>query len=481
MSVKKYKNELDDHYFLGVVEDINDPKRMGRVRVRVERLHGRLNDKSFITTEDLPWCDVFFRGNVFAMPPVGKVVGVYYDNSDTYRGTINVIPHFDINLQRKAESLTEGEYESFYAPFFTSEHQYFKQDGKGLMFDYKKSYTNYKENGDITVGLRDNSSRISMGSPDAEQQALFGTRWIEWYDQLVEILLSGAFIGNLSAPVIPSPLLLTHLNLYKSMKESFLSRHLYFNDNFKVKANDRGFDQIQRGDNYSDESFNFTTQPNVQEYQPQERPISGGNPADNNCPPDNFSKNLASSKPPVDATPNEKLRTVNPIDGFENGEIPTDRLTISQKLLDSFPDEDDERKFLLDEVAKALDSLLDYYQTDKKENWNDIIATKGYQSIERQENIRKQNPISAPLAGKDPFGYANQFELFWGISRTDQELTSEIRRFLRGSRVLDESKDNSEELEILDWLLKNAPNYNLDLVGRTSSGEQQWWHWIYKP
>ena len=40
-------------WFMGVVEDRNDPMKLGRVRVRVLGIH--TDDKTQIKTEDLPW------------------------------------------------------------------------------------------------------------------------------------------------------------------------------------------------------------------------------------------------------------------------------------------------------------------------------------------------------------------------------------------------------------------------------------------
>jgi len=41
------------HWFMGVVEDRNDPEKLGRCRVRVAGYHTA--DKSILPTEDLPW------------------------------------------------------------------------------------------------------------------------------------------------------------------------------------------------------------------------------------------------------------------------------------------------------------------------------------------------------------------------------------------------------------------------------------------
>ena len=47
---------LKNNFFTGVVEDRNDPRLEGRVRVRIYGLH--TDDKQLISTGDLPWSDV---------------------------------------------------------------------------------------------------------------------------------------------------------------------------------------------------------------------------------------------------------------------------------------------------------------------------------------------------------------------------------------------------------------------------------------
>ena len=45
-----------NNFYFGVVEDRNDPLKVGRVRVRVHQLH--TDNKSDIATPDLPWSQV---------------------------------------------------------------------------------------------------------------------------------------------------------------------------------------------------------------------------------------------------------------------------------------------------------------------------------------------------------------------------------------------------------------------------------------
>ena len=61
------------HWFIGVVEDIFDPAKMGRVRVRVFRIHGT---KEEVPTETLPWASVVMGGISGSVGGVGWSVGL---------------------------------------------------------------------------------------------------------------------------------------------------------------------------------------------------------------------------------------------------------------------------------------------------------------------------------------------------------------------------------------------------------------------
>ncbi len=62
----------------GVVEDRNDPNRLGRCKVRVVDMH--THDKTVLPTEDLPWALVCqpLDGSSIVAPPLGTQVTVVY-------------------------------------------------------------------------------------------------------------------------------------------------------------------------------------------------------------------------------------------------------------------------------------------------------------------------------------------------------------------------------------------------------------------
>jgi hypothetical protein len=480
--VKGLRREIFNNDFIGVVEDINDPKKIGRAKVRIEAIHGRKNEKNSIPTDDLPWLEPSSRGNNFGVSSVGKVVYVAFEEDDYYKGSYFADEHYDINLQDKLESLSETSYQNFYTIHFDANHQYYYEDKVGIMFDYNKSNINMRDNGDIRINLKDNSAKLFLGTEDASQQAILGNHWINWMDEFVQNLIGGyggPYLGNLGAPIIPHPKMIECLNKYLAIKQTFLSDHVYIVDDQKVKPQKRKFDKLQFNDNWNTEDLQkVNSAPNtLPESAP--RAESGGNPNNPDIPPTNYSENLSTSELPSNPTPEETLRETKPfVDNTENGKIPLENMTISIRLQKEFPDENDERKYLLDEAAKSLDNWLNSYDSQKASNWNNIIVSKGYQNYERQKNTRKQYPIKAPLPGKDSFGWGNQIELYFGVDKNDADLTQTIKDYLnRGS--IDPNIDSKPQVEILDWLIKNGSKHGWRLAGRTVSGELQWWHWIF--
>ena len=62
-------------WFIGVVEDRNDPERLGRVRVRALGYH--TEDKTKIPTESLPWASVMMPVTSPSMSGLGETPFLY--------------------------------------------------------------------------------------------------------------------------------------------------------------------------------------------------------------------------------------------------------------------------------------------------------------------------------------------------------------------------------------------------------------------
>lgn len=477
MKKKRIRREIYNNDYIGVVEDINDPKRIGRARVRVESLHGRKEDKNFIPTSDLPWLEPSSRGSSFTISSVGKVVYVAFEDEDYYKGSYFAEEHYDINLQGKLDSLSDTQYSNFYALNFDAKHQYYHNDDEGVVFDYMKSNINMRENGDIRLNLKDNSSTLYLGTQDASQQAVLGNHFFDWMDELVQTLLSESFIGNLGAPVIPSPTMIEKCQKYLALRSTFLSNHVYVVDNSRVKPQTRKFDVMQFDDNWNIENMDKVNKAPNKLDTPIDRVESGGNPDNGNVPNSNFSNNLSSSVIGDNPTQDDLLKTRKPFsEAYDNGNLPVEKLTSSKYLFKSFPS--DERQYLLDSPSKKLDEMIDFYNKVKKAEWNDIIVTKGYQNFERQKNTKKIYPLTAPQAGKDPFGWANQVELYFGVDRSNTDMVDAIKDYLQNN-IINPNNETFIQVEVLDWLVQNSKIFGWKLAGKTSFGALQWWHWIY--
>ena len=61
-------------YFYGIVEDRQDPLKVGRVRVRIHGIH--TDEKTLIATADLPWCQVILPTTSAALSGLGTGHGL---------------------------------------------------------------------------------------------------------------------------------------------------------------------------------------------------------------------------------------------------------------------------------------------------------------------------------------------------------------------------------------------------------------------
>jgi len=231
-------DDLKDKIFVGVVEDNQDPKKIGRVKVRV------MNVFEQIPTDDIPWAKPWrdLNGNNFIVPDIGKVVSIVFDQGNQYAPEYIYAEHYNANLEQKLSELSGSDYTSMRALMFDHKTQIYSNDTEGLKIDYKFNNVNIQEN-TIDVNLKDNFSNLNLGDFAASQQAVLGNNWMNWFDKLVDSLLGnggGPFLGNLGSPVIPNPDLINILNEYKSLRDTtFLSKHVNIVDNNQVSKKTR--------------------------------------------------------------------------------------------------------------------------------------------------------------------------------------------------------------------------------------------------
>ena len=260
--------------YVGVVEDNNDPKKLGRVRVRVLDIFDDLK------VEDIPWATPYkdLNGNGFNIPDKGKVLLVVFDQGDKYKPEFISSDHFNTNLEKKVLSLTGDNYISMKSLLFDHKTQIYVNDSEGLKIDYKYNNVNITEN-TIDLNLKDNSRHVNIGDATAAQQAILGNHWMDWFDEFVDNLMGnngGPYLGNMGAPVVANPALIQVLQKYKKLRDPvFLSHHVNIVDNNKVTTvrNTKREDNAQLGDSWnSTKQENNLTTTTDENFKPQDGP-----------------------------------------------------------------------------------------------------------------------------------------------------------------------------------------------------------------
>lgn len=263
----KRSTHLKNIVFVGPVVDNQDPRSGGRVRVRVSNVFDS------IPVTDIPWAGpaVDLNGNTFILPDIGKVVCVTFDQGNPYKPTYTYAEHFNINLQTKLNGISTSDYVSMRALMFDHKTQIYSNDSEGLKIDYKFNSVNITDSY-INLNLKDNFSKLNIGTPNADQQAILGTNFLNWFDTFVTALLGqggGPYLGNLGSPVIPNPDFINILQQYQQLKDpKFLSHHINLVDNEHVQKQTRVANG-QLGDNWKStvtnnipnlEPINYTAQ-----------------------------------------------------------------------------------------------------------------------------------------------------------------------------------------------------------------------------
>jgi len=229
--------------YIGMVEDNNDPKKMGRCKIRVfDMFDGKSDNKNYdISVEDIPWAvprrDV--NGNQFNIPDKGKVVTVVFEDGNKNNPEYLCSDHYNVNLERKLEEISSEDYISMKALLFDHKTQIYVNESEGLKIDHKFNNINIRESS-INLNIKDNFGKINIGSPNSTQRAILGDNFVNWFDEFLNILMGskgGPFLGNLLSPVVATPALMAQIQLYFSLKDpKILSKNVYIVDNDSVKV-----------------------------------------------------------------------------------------------------------------------------------------------------------------------------------------------------------------------------------------------------
>lgn len=354
-------SKIENKTYIGTVEDNKDPKKLGRVKVRVMNVYDKLK------IEDIPWATPWkdLNGNAFNVPDKGKMVIVVFDQGDKNKPEYIFSDHYNTNLEKKLLSLSDNDYLSMKSLIFDHRTQIYVNDGEGLKIDHKYNNLNITEN-TIDLNLKDNNRSLNLGDAQASQQAILGNHWMDWFDEFVENLLgskSGPFLGNLGAPVIPNPAFISCLLKYKALRDPvFLSHHVNIVDNNKATSVSKGKreDDPQIGD-----SWQGTKQENTVTTKTDEdfKPVEGPKKTHDDSPP--------KKEEPAQPTADNQTPGVNGTTASTPSPAQPEKPVVPEPI----PKSDIKSDPLLEKLFKFLESKK--YKLYEESNILNLVALRG--------------------------------------------------------------------------------------------------------
>lgn len=195
------------HVHLGRIEDINDPLKLGRARIRV---FGFFDD---LEVEDLPWAEQISglsfssaRGNGnISIPRVGAIVNVQFDGSNYYK------LFYEFEKETSPELLEEiaDSYEGSQSIWYDVEAEpgplklfYTKKKGLVLSLGDAKIQLDTQDGGDLRIVIEMGKDQIRM----EKNQVIINSNNIKLGENATEALIKGnQFLTLFNSHTHPTP------------------------------------------------------------------------------------------------------------------------------------------------------------------------------------------------------------------------------------------------------------------------------------
>lgn len=214
-----------ENIYMGVVEDNNDPLKIGRVKVRVSTLY---ND---IKVEDIPYAYPLggLGGKSFQLPKIGSIVNILFLSDDIYSPCYVYSENYNESLQKELNGLSDEEYRKFTSLLFDESTKIFVENGCLTMEQSSNKIT--IDTDSINLELSE-ASIINLGSRESDQEAVLGDNFFNWMDEFIDEL------SNLAALTDSTPGPITYKNLIKICSEYKNSRPTFVSNVVKIMDNE---------------------------------------------------------------------------------------------------------------------------------------------------------------------------------------------------------------------------------------------------
>jgi LAS superfamily LD-carboxypeptidase LdcB len=472
------RTELKEHIFVGVVEDNQDPKKLGRCKCRVMNVYDEL------PVEDIPWATPWkdLSGNQFLLPEKGKVVSVVFDEGSIYKPEYIYAEHYNINLENKLKNLSGTDYTSMRSVLFDHSTQIYRNDSEGLKIDHEYTNINIDQYGNILLNLRDNKSVITLGSKDADEEGMLGTTFMDWFDEFIDNLAGaqgGPYLGNLAAPVIANPAFIDVILKYRSLRLKFVSNHVRLPKNDLIIPQQRPYVN-QKGDIWkSTTSRNDLASVSSPSYQPSSTYNSetSGTQQQYN-PPDTGNNNPARTNPSDYKTSVSYDIPTSSLDKtkFQNGKIPASALTKSK-----WANGDKKSKWisssvmgtssalLVKEAAESFDALLDLFDATDFPGKSPLNIADAYRTYETQVILRDRLGNFAARPGTSNHG--------WGLAVDFSGMGTPYTSIKKGPQ-----KASAYRTPVYQWFFQNSWKFGIyNPKGLRAGGAyDEYWHWEFQ-
>ena len=159
-----YQDDLLNTTWLGEIVDIDDPLKIGRVKIKV---YGKFDD---IPTSDIPWAypgmnstgGAASGGGFFSVPKKGAIVSVRFDNGNIYHPEYFFNQQISDDVKSEISNSYPNAHMIIYDTVTKGSLKVFFTEQKGLILDYQETQINIKNDKSIDIHTASGKSKIEL-------------------------------------------------------------------------------------------------------------------------------------------------------------------------------------------------------------------------------------------------------------------------------------------------------------------------------